>query len=265
MPLTGFKKTSFDYQGKTYPVFRIGEGPGVIIIHEIYGLTPKVAEFGRRIADAGFTSVLPSLFGTPGRAPSFPYVMRQVIRICISREFHVLASGHSSPITNALRALCREIHKELGGPGVGAIGMCLTGNFALSLMVDPVVMAPVLCQPSLPFAFTPSQRNSIHLSNEDIKAVKARVDNGVNLLGLRFSDDFVCPAQRFKRLKQEFGDGFESIVIDSSPGNPHHIPRRAHSVLTEDLVDKDGHPTRQALERVIFFFQEKLMASGSDQ
>lgn len=258
MPLDGFSETTFAHEGVTYPVFRRGAGPGVIVIHEVPGITPQVAEFGRRVADAGFTVVLPSLFGTPGKPFSLPYVGQQMFRACISREFHVLARGHSSPITKWLRALCRAVHAELGGRGVGALGMCLTGNFALALMVDPAVMAPVLSQPSLPFPVSSSHKAALHLSEEDLRAVKKRVAGGVRVLGLRFTHDVMCPAQRFARLRQELGTGFEAIEIDSGPGNPHHIPRTAHSVLTMDLVDTEGHPTRAALERVIAFFREQL-------
>lgn len=259
MPLEGFTEKIFTNEGASYPVFRRGEGPGVVIIHEIPGITPQVADFGRRVADAGFTAVLPSLFGEPGQKFSIPYVAQQMVQACISREFRVLASYQSSPITNWLRALCRAVHAELGGPGVGALGMCLTGNFALSLMVDLVVMAPVLSQPSLPFPVSAAHKEGLHLSEEDLQTVKKRVADGVPVLGLRFSHDVMCPAQRFARLRQELGDGFESIEIDSGPNNPNHIPRTAHSVLTLDLVDEEGHPTRAALDRVLSFFREKLI------
>ncbi len=120
MPLNGFTESTFEYQQVTYPIFRRGTGPGVVIMPEIPGLTPKTADLGRHVADSGFTVVIPSLFGTPGKKFSLPYVGWQFIRVCISREFHVLASSHASPVTDWLRALCREVHAELGGPGVGS-------------------------------------------------------------------------------------------------------------------------------------------------
>lgn len=258
MRLEGFTETMFIHEGASHPVFRRGEGPGVVIIHEIPGITPEVAAFGRTVADAGFTAVLPSLFGDPGKEFSVPYVAQQMVLACISREFHVLASYQSSPITNWLRALCRAVHAELGGPGVGALGMCLTGNFALSLMVDDAVMAPVLSQPSLPFPVSADHKAGLHLSKEDLQVVKQRAADGVNVLGLRFTADVMCPGQRFARLQHELGEGFEGIQIDSSANNPNHIPRTAHSVLTLDLVDEEGHPTRAALDRVLDFFREKL-------
>jgi dienelactone hydrolase len=258
MSLEGFEASTFSHDGAERCVYRRGTGPGVVIVHEIPGITPEVAAFGRRVADEGFTAVLPTLFGTPGKEFSTPYMMSGMIRACISREFHVLACRGSSPITDWLRALCRTVHGECGGPGVGAVGMCLTGNFALSLMVDDAVMAPVLSQPSLPFSVSSRHKASLHLSDEDLEVVKLRVQNGCGVLGLRFSADPLVPAERFETLRRELGDGFEGIEIDSSRGNPHGIPRTAHSVLTKDLVDEEGHPTRAALERVLSLFRERL-------
>ena len=173
----------------------------------------------------------------------------------------MLARRESSPVTDWLRALCRHAHSERGGPGVGFIGMCLTGNFGLSMMVDSSVMAPVLSQPSLPLPVSADHRRALHLSDADLEVVKKRAASGCPLLGLRFSHDPMCPGERFERLDQELGDAFESIVIDSGPGNPNGIPRSAHSVVTKDLVDREGHPTRQALDRVLGFFAERLRAS----
>jgi dienelactone hydrolase len=170
----------------------------------------------------------------------------------------VFAKHESSPITDWLRALCRRAHEECGGPGVGAIGMCLTGNFALSLMVDESVMAPVLSQPSLPFGVSAAHRSALHLSPADLEVVKKRANNGCGVLALRFTSDPMCPEERFARLREELGDGFEAIEIDSSPGNPHGLTRAAHSVVTTDLVDEAGHPTQAALHRVLEVFRERL-------
>jgi len=257
-PLEGFDSFVFSADDATRTVYRRGSGPAVVVVHEIPGLTPAVADFARRVADAGFTAFAPNLFGTPGKDYSVPYILQGMARACISREFHVLATRGSSPVTSWLRALCRHAHSECGGSGVGFIGMCLTGNFALSMMVDESVMAPVLSQPSLPFGVTAQHRRALHLSDADLEVVKKRAAAGCPVLGLRFTADPMCPGERFQRLREELGDRFEAIEIDSSRGNPHGIPRTAHSVVTKDLVDEAGHPTRQALERVLGFFAERL-------
>jgi len=261
MSLEGFSPFSFESGGATRTVYTRGTGPGVVVMHEIPGITPTVAHFATRVAEAGFRVYLPHLFGTPGKPYSTPYVLSQITRVCVSREFAVLARRESSPITQWLRALCRRAHAECGGPGVGALGMCLTGNFALALMVDESVMAPVLSQPSLPFGVSASHRAGLHLSDGDLARVKQRVKGGCPVLGMRFTGDPLCPAERFATLRRELGSGFEAIEIDSSAGNRFGIKRLAHSVVTEDLVDSEGHPTHAALERVIALFHERLRAA----
>lgn len=256
--LDGFTVSSMTFEDVPRDVYRRGSGPGVIVMHEVPGITPEVARFGRMVADAGFTVFMPSLFGTPDRKMTMPYAMTQIVLRCVSRDFRVLAAGGTSPIVSWLRALCSHAHAELGGRGVGAIGMCMTGNFALALMVDEAMMAPVLSQPSLPIGISKKAKSGLHISSEDLAIVKRRSAAGVPLLALRFTGDPMCPKERFDRLREELGTGVEAIEIDSSRGNAHGISSRAHSVVTSDLVDREGHPTRIALDRVLSFFAENL-------
>jgi dienelactone hydrolase len=259
LSLAGFEAFPFTHDGKTRSVYKRGRGPAVVVMHEVPGITPEVARFATRVADDGFTVYAPHMFGTPGKPETLGYALSSMARCCVSREFKVLAANESSPITDWLRALCRHAHAECGGPGVGAIGMCMTGNFALALMVDESVLAPVLSQPSLPSPLTHAQREGLHLSAADLEVVKRRAAAGVGVLALRFTNDPLCRAERFERLRRELGPGVETIEIDSSPGNAHGIPRTAHSVVTRELVDREGHPTQIALERVLGFFKERLL------
>lgn len=256
--LDGFSTFTFRHDGAERTVYRRGDGPGVVVIHEVPGITPEVRRFGERVAAEGFTVFMPWLFGTPNKSMTPGYAASQVARACINREFAVLASGRASPITEWCRALCRHAHDELGGAGVGVVGMCLTGNFALALMADECVMAPVLSQPSLPFPVGRKRRAGLHISDEQLRVVCKRAKEGAGVLGLRFTHDLMCPGERFDRLRSELGAGFEAIEIDSGPGNPHGIHRGAHSVLTNDLIDEDGHPTQAALHRVLGLFRERL-------
>jgi dienelactone hydrolase len=256
--LPGFTVDTFEHGGVAHPVYRAGEGPAVIVIHEIPGITPLVAAFGTRVVDAGFSAVMPSLFGEPGRAVSGGYVLGSLLRGCVSREFSNMAMRATSTKTVWLRALARAEHERCGGPGVGAVGMCFTGGFALAMMVDDAMIAPVLSQPSLPFPFGKDRKQDLGISDTDLATIKARAAEGQCVLGLRFTGDRVVPAERFQRLRDELGDRFLSVEIDSSPGNVHGIRKGAHSVLTEDLVDEPGHPTREALDRVLAFFGERL-------
>jgi len=255
----GFESTEFTALGVTRDVYRAGDGPGVLIMHEIPGITPEVAGFARRVVEAGFTVAMPDMFGTVGKPMSGPYAAGQILRACVAKEFAVFARHEASPITEWLRVLMRDLHERCGGVGVGALGMCLTGNFALALIADDSLMAPVLSQPSLPFGISADHKRSLHVSDETLAVAKGRAETeGLKVLGLRFTHDFMCPKQRFDTLRSELGDAFEAIEVDSGPGNAHGIPRSAHSVVTNDLVDEAGHPTRVALDRVLAFFDERL-------
>jgi dienelactone hydrolase len=261
--LEGFDVEHFNARGATRNVYRMGAGPAIIVIHEIPGITPLVAEFGRTIAAAGMTAVLPDLFGTPGKKPTGGYVVGQLAAACVSREFTVLATNKTSPITTWLRDLAHHEHERCGGPGVGVVGMCLTGGFALAMMVDPVVVAPVLSQPSLPFGLSAKQRRSVGISDQDLETVKDRVADGTCVIGLRFTGDKAVPGERFARLRDELGDGFIGVEIDSSASNPWGYRKGAHSVLTEDYSDEPGSPTRVALEQVLDFYRTRLEVAAS--
>jgi dienelactone hydrolase len=261
--LAGWTPTPYALLGEAREVYLRGEGPPVIVMAEVPGITPAVLRFAERVVDAGFTVALPQLFGTPG-APRTPGALARVIaRACISHEFTVLARGSASPITRWLRALATRLHAAHGGRGVGAVGMCLTGNFALSLMLEDCVVAPVLSQPSLPFPVSPAHARDVGLSAEELDTVASRAAAGVDVLGLRFSHDALCPAARFDTLRARLGSRFEAHEIDSGPGNAWGHGRAAHSVLTEDLIDAAGQPTHAALERVLAFLRERLHDDGA--
>jgi len=250
----GFERTICTHLGQSREVFRAGAGPAVIIMSEIPGITPEVAYFARRVAEAGFSVYMPYLFGETMRPYSKPYVLKIIARNCISREFRVLAAHRSSPIVDWLRALANQAHQEQGGRGVGAIGMCFTGNFALGMMLGTKLLAPVLSQPSLPLF----QKAGLHASEAEIAAAKTLIaEDGARILGLRFHGDPLCPGERFQRLRETFGDAFEAIELDPASANPAG-PKPAHSVLTNHLIDEEGQPTREALDRVLGFLAEQL-------
>jgi dienelactone hydrolase len=255
--LDGLIRDEVSYDGTTYPVYRGGSGPAVIVMHEIPNLHPGVIEFGRRVIAAGFTAYMPSLFGVPGAPVTAVSNTRSILRACISREFATWATHKTSPVTKWMRALAKDAHAACGGPGVGAVGMCLTGGFALAMMVDDTTVAPVLSQPSVPFPVTAAHRRDLGVSDDDLEIVRRR---DTCVMGLRFTRDRLVPAARFARLREELGDRFIAVEIDSSRGNPHGIPMSAHSVLAHDYVDTPGHPTREALDRVLAFFSERLLA-----
>jgi len=259
-PLDDFERTEFTHDGKTRTVYRQGRGPAVIVLSEMPGITPRVADFARRLVGEGYTAVMPHLFGEPGKEPTMGYAMRSMGPACVSREFSALATRQTRPVTVWLRALARSEHERCGGPGVGVVGMCFTGGFGLAMAVDDSVLAPVLSQPSVPFPFGKERKRDLGLSDDDLAVVKKRAaDDDLCVMGLRFTGDKMSPPERFQRLHEELGDNFVGVEIDSSPGNPHGNPKMAHSVLTEHLVDEVGHPTRDALGQVLELFSSRLL------
>jgi dienelactone hydrolase len=257
--LDGYETSTFESSGgTTREIFRTGAGPAVIVIHEVPGITPLVAAFGQKIAERGMTAILPNLFGTPGRPRTIRYALSSFARACVSKEFTLLALNKTSPIVDFLRELAKHEHETLGGPGVGAVGMCLTGGFALAMAVDPTVVAPALSQPSLPLPTNALRRRSLGLSDDDYEKVKRRAADNLCVMGLRFSGDSKSPGDRFVRLRQDLGENFIGVEIDSSAGNPWGYSKSAHSVLTENYSDVDGSPTRVALEDLLNFFSARL-------
>ena len=254
-PLDDFERREIELLGVTKRVFVTGTGPAVIVMTEMPGISPQVARFARFVRDAGFTVWMPDLFGDAGRPVSMPYVVRSIARTCVSREFRAFASNASSPVTRWLRALAAYAHPLCGGKGVGAIGMCFTGNFALSLMLEPAMLAPVLSQPSLPF-LNPA---GLHIAPEELRAVKERMEReDLTVLAYRFEGDPVCRAARFAAYEQALGDRFQGRVLPDSAANPDAPMKGAHSVVTLHLIDRAGEPTRQAVDEILTFFHTRL-------
>jgi dienelactone hydrolase len=241
--LDGWQVGEFSAVGLTHRTYRRGSGPAVIVIHEIPGITPLVTRFANEVVDRGFTVVMPSLVGTPGKEPSNAYAAQQMANVCIAREFTTLALNQTSPIIAWLRALARNIYQEVGGAGVGAVGMCFSGGFALGMMVDDIMLAPVLSQPSLPFAVGKRRGADLNLSPDDAATIADRAAAGCEVLGLRFSGDKLV-GDRFSSLHELLGDAFIAIELPSSKATDH-------SVLTEQRDEA-------SVERVLDFFVEKL-------
>jgi dienelactone hydrolase len=264
--LHDYERTTFTHDGKTRTVFRKGTGPAVVVIAEMPGISPKVIEFADRVAAIGCTAVLPHLFGEPGRDPAAPgrvrsvaYGLSSIVPTCISREFTVLATGRTSPVIGWLRALAADEHERCGGPGVGAVGMCFTGGYALAMATDERLLAPVLSQPSLPLPLTARTKRTIDISPADLEVVKGRCGaEGLQVLGLRFKTDRFVPAERFEFLAEQLGDAFVAVELEDADANPD-AAMSPHSVLTEHLIDETGQPTRAALDRVLDLFRTRLL------
>ena len=258
-PLAGWSSAPFTAAGVTHDVFTRGAGPGVVLLPEIPGMTPQVMGLANHLVEAGFTVAVPSLFGEPGRALSAGYALRTIAKACITKEFAAFARNADRPIAEYVRALARRLHGTAGGPGVGVIGMCFSGGFALAAAVEPAVLASVGSQPSVPFPIGAARKRDLGMSEREQAVIAERVrTEGLCLVGLRFSEDAASPEDRFAELEKAFDPGWRAIPLNSEPGNPHGIGKREHSVLTSADVDEPGHPTHEARAEVTAFLKERL-------
>ena len=247
MSLDGWAEESFTAAGLTRQTFRKGTGPGVVVVHEVPGITPAVLAFADEVVAAGFTVVMPSLLGTPGRAPSALYGLSSMFKVCISREFSTWAMNRTSPVIGYLRAVARHLHDDVGGPGVGAIGMCFSGGFALAMMVDETIAAPVLSQPSLPLPIGKARAANLGLSPDDALVVAERATAGCPVMGLRFTGDKLV-GTRFATLRTLLGDRFVAVEFPSAH-------RTDHSVVTEQRQ-------QEGVDRVLQFFRSRLLPAA---
>jgi dienelactone hydrolase len=254
-PLDDFETRQISLLGKTKRVYVSGSGPAVVVMAEMPGITPHVARFSRWVREAGFTVYMPNLFGKDGAVPKMPGAYLTVVKGCISAEFRAFSANASSPVTQWLRALAAQAHGECGGRGVGAIGMCFTGNFALSMMLEKSVLAPVLAQPSLPL----NDEAGMHIAPDELAAVKARMEaEDLTVLAYRFEGDKFCKAARFAAYETALGDRFEGRVLPDSAARPNTMMKNPHSVVTLHLIDEAGQPTMAARDEILDFFRMRL-------
>lgn len=263
--LEDFERRAITLMDQTRTVYVAGSGPAVVVLAEMPGISPHVARFARWVRDAGLRVYMPSLFGRDGAYPDAAAGRRVLDRACVSAEFQAFAANASSPITRWLRALARAVHGECGGPGVGAIGMCFTGNFALSMMLEPAMLAPVLCQPSLPLG----SPDALNIAPEEAQQVRERLEREeLTVLAYRFDDDRFCTAQRFAAYAAALGPRFVPRVLPAAAANPSPPPFFAeivgcpHSVVTAHLIDAAGEPTIAARDEILAFFRQRLLAAG---
>lgn len=263
--LADFDRREITLDGAAKAVYIGGAGPAVIVMTEMPGISPHVVRFSRWVRDAGFTVYMPSLFGRDGAVATAEEGGAVLKRACVSAEFRAFAGGGTSPVTMWLRALAKLAHEECGGPGVGAIGMCFTGNFALSMMLESSVLAPVMSQPSLPF----DDSAGTGIGADELRAVRQRLErDDLTVMAYRFEGDQLCKAERFAAFSAALGDRFVARILPDSAANrdlppffQRYVPT-PHSVVTAHLIDDAGQPTIAARDEILAFFAARLARGG---
>ena len=269
-PLAGysqFRFTAGEFSHHVYYGGAQGDLP-LLLMSEIAGFSPGLLQFAARLQEARFRVYLPWLFGPFGRRTP----VRNAMRLCISREFANLRAGIAAPVTTWLRALAAHISQHNGGGRVGAIGMCLTGAFAIPLIIDPQVVAAVAAQPSVPLSalftvFGVRRGRSLHqlnVSAGDIAKARDRLTSGdARILALRNRADRICPREKLERFKHEFPVGLE--VREYGEANSRNsLGERPHATFTKEyrvaVNPTDEHPSRRALADLLEFFERNLRA-----
>lgn len=247
--LEGYDKRTFaaplsSGHSVSHDVYSKGDAAAcVVIIQELPGIGPETLSLADTFVERGFRVVLPHLFGPLGRVS----MVGNIVRVfCLRREFKLFEKNASSPIVDWLKALCRDLLDNQAASGVGVIGMCLTGNFAISLMADESVLAGVASQPSMPL----NDQTALHMSSAEVDAARTRLDQHGPMMALRFEEDKLCTARKYDALEQAFNGDKRRIDLVTLPGP-------GHSVLTLDFI-KGGQPAQEALENVLGYFNDKL-------
>ncbi len=139
--------------------------------------------------------------------------------------------------------------------------MCFTGNFALTMMLEPAMLAPVLSQPTLPL----DEPAGLEIAPDELQAVSERLQReDLSVLAFRFEGDKYCTGQRFAAYAAALGDRFVGRVLPGECANRDTPPffdkvvASPHSVVTAHLVDQAGHPTLQARDEILQFFRARL-------
>lgn len=247
--LEGFEKRSFSFRltdGEKFQhdIYEKGDGPVVVILHELPGICPDTLIFVDKMAAAGFRIVMPHLFGPLGRFA----IGRNVARLfCIRREINIFARNQTSPVVEWLKALCRDARDRQNVQGVGVIGMCLTGNFAISLMADNSVLASVASQPSLPLF----SQKSLHMSQDDVAEISERLDETGPMLAYKFAGDKLCTQAKFDAIDGAFNTDRERIKLTKIEGNDH-------ALLTAHFIEGENSPTQHVLDEIVDYFSAKL-------
>ena len=246
-PMQGFAKTSFKapIAGKpaTFDVYTMGAGAPVIMMQELPGIGAEAIAFAKRLTSQGFEVWAPHWFGPLGKSSA----LNMVRLLCMRREFQVFAKRQSSAITDWMRALCRHVAQTRNVERVGVIGMCLSGNFAITLAAEENVWAAVASQPSLPGR----DMSALHMSQAEIDASCAALDAKGAMHAYRFAGDKLCTAVKFEAIDQAF-NGAKLRVINNV------LPGQGHSVFTGHYDDAPGSPTANAFGEICAYFKAQL-------
>ena len=117
-------------------LYRADDGrtqPGVIHLTDIGGIRPSHQKMARRLAEAGYTVLLPNVFYRTGKPPMFNFTPTMGEERTMKR-FAELASPMTPEATERDAAAYVDFltaQKSVGGGRIGVVGHCFTGGMAM--------------------------------------------------------------------------------------------------------------------------------------
>jgi len=243
-------------------------GPGVLLLHELMGLTDDTFDLAARISEEGFTVALPHLFGPAGGKGSLAAGAAGLFDRCIRSQMSILAGSQPRKGTAWLAAAAEWLDERTDSPnGIGVIGMCATGAYAMAAVLDPKVGAVVASQAAGP-AFQPGSWGIPGGDGQLRETTKG-------VMALRFRQDCRSASRRVELLPQLMGESPSSSR--EGPDDPTLEPSRrgievlqgarlhvvwadgsGHSVLNVDQVEL-------AVAQVVAFLHRNLDGPRAEQ
>lgn len=98
-----------------------GPWPGVVVVHDLAGLSPDIRAITRRVADNGFLALAPDLFSGSNPVQCVRTLMREVI------------GRDGKGVADILAARDALTARDDCTGAVGVVGFCLGGGFALAV------------------------------------------------------------------------------------------------------------------------------------
>ena len=238
--MQGFEKFPFEgpllpSQSRSFDVYVKGQGKPILLLQELPGIDASTIALVDRLNLAGYRVYLPHFLGKIGK--NRPTMNGLYMVFCMRKEFNAFSQFKLSPIANWMRALCKNIRTMEKSSGVGVIGMCLTGNFAMALMADEAVIAGISCQPSLPH----KKDVGLHMSPKETADARQGMKDKGGVLVMSYDQDVLCPLTRIKEIDSTFkpfvqiktfkGEGHSTLTSDGADG----VREQAFTLATDYL------------------------------
>ncbi|HTO70311.1 MAG TPA: dienelactone hydrolase family protein [Myxococcota bacterium] len=214
--------------------------PGIVVLHDVWGLSPVYEKVAQRLADAGFAALALDLYAR-GEKPGSPADMPGVMRFMHELPDHrVLADVQAA--ADWLRA-----RPEVAGRKVGLTGFCMGGKYAFLAAARCRGLAAVAPWYGMLRARELDEANPEH-------ALDALAELRAPVLALFGEDDALIPqtdVQELRRLAAARGLPLEIVVY---PGAGHAFANESRPEVYREAAAQDAW--RRALE----FFAKQLGA-----